>query len=177
MDEQKTFELEVVSVRLVKDNPIYSEKKITCAKDAIAILGDLLSEMDREVVCIINLKMDGTPINCSFASIGAVEHAVAHPRDLLKCAILSNAVGMIMVHNHPSGSLQPSKDDCRITDNMLQLSRLLNINFLDHIIVGGDNREYFSFSEKGRLETPCMTFKEDYKELDFSSKGNKSRGR
>ena len=177
MDEQVPFKLEVVSVRLVKDAAVYSEKKIACPQDAIAVVGDVLSEMDREVVCIINLKRDGTPINCSFASIGAVEHAVAHPRDLLKSAILSNAVGMIMVHNHPSGSLEPSKEDCRITDNMLHLTRLLNINLLDHVIVGGDNREYFSFSEKGRLEMPCIPLRDDYKELDFGKKGCRGRGR
>lgn len=167
MKEKELFKLDVVSVRLVRDAPVYSEKKIECPQDAIAIIGDILCVMDREVICILNIKRDGTPINCSFASVGAVEAAIANPRDLLKCAILSNAAGMIMIHNHPSGNLEPSQADCRVTDNMLQLTKLLNIEFQDHIIVCCDNREYFSFREKDKLEMRPLQFVNNYNELDF----------
>lgn len=173
MKDNEPFKLDVVSVRLVRDAPVYSDKKIECPQDAIAVIGDILCEMDREVICILNMKRDGTPINCSFASVGAVEAAIANPRDLLKCAILSNATGMIMIHNHPSGSLEPSQADCRVTDNMLQLTKLLNIEFQDHIIVGGDNREYFSFREKDKLEMRPLQLANDYDELDFGKNRRK----
>ena len=80
-------------------------------EDAVKLIGQELCEMDREVVCIINLKSDGTPINCTFASMGALDRSVAHPRELLKATILSNASTMIMIHNHPSGNLDPSIED------------------------------------------------------------------
>lgn len=100
------------------------------------------------MVCVINLKSDGTPINCNFASMGAINQAVAEPRELFKSAILSNAAKMILVHNHPSGRLEPSKEDTIMTDRILKLSCLLGIPLDDHVIVGEDNSRYFSFREK-----------------------------
>ena len=70
MQEQEPFKLEVVSVRLVKDAPLFSDHKITTPQDAVKVVGDFLCEMDREVLCIINLKSDGSPINCSIVSMG-----------------------------------------------------------------------------------------------------------
>lgn len=101
-----------------------------------------------QVVCVINLKSDGTPINCNFASMGAINQAIAEPRELFKSSILSNAAKMILVHNHPSGRLEPSKEDTIMTDRILKLSCLLGIPLDDHVIVGEDNSRYFSFREK-----------------------------
>lgn len=161
--------LEVVSIRLVKDAPILSEQKIEKPEDAIAVIGNLLCEMDREIVCVVNLKADGTPINCHFASMGAVNQSIACPRELFKSSILSNAVNMILLHNHPSGSLVPSKGDTVLTDRMIELCGMMEIPLLDHVIVGGDNREYFSFREKGILKTPHAACCTDYREIQFES--------
>lgn len=161
--------LEVVSIRLVKDAPILSEYKIEKPEDAIAVIGNLLCEMDREIVCVVNLKADGTPINCHFASMGAVNQSIACPRELFKSSILSNAANMILLHNHPSGSLAPSKEDTVLTDRMIELCSMMGIPLLDHVIVGGDNREYFSFREKGILKTPHAARRTDYREIQFES--------
>lgn len=170
MEGQKPFQLEVVSVRLVKDAPVLSERKIEKPEDAIAVVGEVLSEMDREVVCVINLKADGTPINCNFVSMGAVNQAMAEPREIFKSAILSNAVSMIMVHNHPSGNLEPSRADTVMTDRILKLSHMAGIPLIDHVIVGGDNTKYFSFKEKNMMQIPDMVLTQDYRYLDFEDK-------
>lgn len=170
METRNPFQLDVVSVRLVKDAPIFSEQKIKKPEDALLVVGGFLSEMDREMVCIINLKKDGTPINCNFASMGAVDRAIAEPRELFKSAILSNASEMIIVHNHPSGNLEPSKSDTMMTDRMLKLSGLVGIPLLDHIIVGGDNTTYFSFKEKEILNMPKISLTENYHYLDFEER-------
>lgn len=93
-------QLEMASIRLVKDAPIMSENEIHNAGDAVKLLGEYLCEMDREVLCIINMKTNGIPINCSICSIGVVDQTIAQPREVLKTAILSNAAGMIIMHNH-----------------------------------------------------------------------------
>lgn len=170
MENQKPFQLEVVSVRLVRDAPVLSDRKIQKPEDAIAVVGEVLSEMDREVVCVINLKADGTPINCNFVSMGAVNQAMAEPREIFKSAILSNAVSMIMVHNHPSGSLEPSVADTIMTDRILKLSHMAGIPLIDHVIVGGDNTKYFSFKEKDMMKIPDVTLTQDYRYLDFEDK-------
>ena len=163
-----TFKLEKVSVRLVKDAPIASKHPIHSPEDAIEVLGEVLSEMDREVLCVINLKTDGTPINCTFASIGALSQTVAHPREMLKASILSNAAQMILLHCHPSGNLQPSVEDSMLTDRMVQICNIVGIPLLDHVIVGGDNSQYFSFKEKQMLPVKRMTLSTDYKDIEFA---------
>ncbi len=90
-------QLEMASIRLVKDAPLMSKEPVTRPEDAIALLGEYLSEMDREIICVINLRSDGCPINCSICSIGAVNQALAHPREILKTAILSNAANIILI--------------------------------------------------------------------------------
>jgi DNA repair protein RadC len=164
------FQLDVVSVRLVKNAPLCSDKKITTPEDAVSLLGELLCEMDREVVCVINLKTDGTPINCNFASMGAISQAIAEPRELFKTAILSNAAKMMLVHNHPSGMLEPSKEDTILTDRMLKLTALLGIPLIDHVIVGGDNSRYFSFKEKEMLTMPQINLTQNYQYLEFENR-------
>lgn len=170
MGKQEPFQLDVVSVRLVRSAPIFSDKKITNPEEAVSLVGELLCEMDREVVCVINLKSDGTPINCNFASMGAIDQAIAEPRELFKSAILSNAANMILLHNHPSGKLEPSKEDTMITDRLLKLSVLLGIPLIDHVIVGGDNSRYFSFKEKEMIDMPKMTLTQNYHYLEFENR-------
>lgn len=169
MQEQEPFKLEVVSVRLVKDTPLFSDHQLTSPKDAVKVVGDFLCEMDREVLCVINLKSDGTPINCNIASIGAVNQTLAEPRELFKASILSNAAQMLMMHNHPSGSLEPSRQDVMMTNRILDLSELIGIRLVDHIIVGNDSNRYFSFSEKKMIEYLVITYRTDYEDLNLGS--------
>lgn len=169
MERESDFTLEVVSVRLVRDAPILSEIKVDTPEDAIRLVGRELCDMDREVICVINLKADNTPINCHFASVGALDYAMVHPRELLKSGILSNASRMILAHNHPSGNLLPSGTDVRMTDRIQQVGGLVGIPLLDHVIVGGDNSMYFSFREKGLVKNPSVEYQSDYRRLDWDS--------
>lgn len=98
--EKNPFKLEVVSVRLVKDSPILSKKNLTKPEEVVAVLGDIMCEFDREVIGVVNLKSDLTPINVHFASVGAINEAMAHPRELLKASILSNAASIMLIHCH-----------------------------------------------------------------------------
>ena len=170
MPKKNPFKLDVVSIRLNKDAPLMSGHPVKSPEDAVKLIGQELCEMDREVVCIINLKSDGTPINCTFASMGALDRSVAHPRELLKATILSNASTMIMIHNHPSGNLDPSIEDSILTDRMIKICDLVGVPLVDHIIVGGDNSDYFSFKEKDRLPASNLRYslKTDYKDNEFS---------
>lgn len=158
--------MDVVTIRLVDDPPILSDKPITSPMDAVELLGERLCKLDREVVCVINLRTDGVPLNCNFISVGSVDESIAHPRELFKSSILSNAKNIIIIHNHPSGQLQPSKWDTMMTDRMLKLGDLLGIPVVDHIIVGGDNRSYFSFMEKKMMDFKHNLYETDYTKLE-----------
>lgn len=167
MGRRNAFKLDVVSVRLVKDIPLYSKVAIEKPEEAVSLIGETLCGMDREIVCVLNLGTDGRPINCNFATMGALNYSAAHPRELLKTSILSNAASMLLIHNHPSQSLSPSKEDVRVTDRMQKLCSLVGIPLMDHIIVGGDNREYFSFREKGVMKNACINYATNPQYLDW----------
>ena len=169
MPKKNPFKLDVVSVRLVKDAPIIAACPLDTPEKVVAVLGEHMSQLDREVVCVVNLKSDLTPINMHFASVGALNEALAHPRELFKASILSNAAHMLLLHCHPSGRLIPSKVDTMMTDRMVKLCELMGIGLLDHIIVGGSNQEYFSFKEKDLMKTVGISLATDYKSLDFVS--------
>lgn len=148
------YELERVSVRLVKDSPVLSDRKIKSPADAIAVLQGVLQELDRELMCIINLKTDGTPINCNFVTSGTINQTIAHPREILKTAILSNAASMIMMHNHLGDNVYPSRDDIEMTGRMVNLSELVGIPLLDHVIVSAVTDRIYSFLEQDTLPGP-----------------------
>ena len=147
MDKNEN-KLTQVAIRLVEQPPLYSDKPIKTPEDAIRIVGKELSQLDREALCLVNLKADGTPINFNIVSIGTLNMSLVHPREILKTAILSNAANMILLHNHPSGSLKPSVDDIQITNRLAGICREIDIPLLDHIIFGPGNEKFFSFLQK-----------------------------
>ena len=87
------------------------------------------------------------PINFTIISMGCLDSSLVHPREVVKASILSNASGVILLHNHPSGTVEPSKDDIISTDRLKNAFNLMGIRVLDHIIVGNDKR-YYSFCKK-----------------------------
>lgn len=167
--KKNEFKVDVVSVRLVKDAPIYSEHPFNSPYEVVGVLGEIMCELDREVVCVINLKSDLTPINVHFASMGALNEAMAHPRELLKTSILSNAASLMIVHCHPSSNLEPSKADVRLTDRMIKVGDLMGIPLIDHVIVGGDNSKYFSLRAREMLKSPDILLQSNYRQFDFES--------
>ena len=161
--------LDVVSVRLVKDQPLMSDTQITTPEDAVKLIGKELCEMDRECVVILCMKTNGIPICCSVCSIGCLNQALIQPREIFKVAILANAASIILIHNHPSSSIHPSKEDTVITDKLINACQLMDIPLLDHIIVGGDNSGYFSFKEKDVLPYGKLRFETDYHNIKFET--------
>ncbi len=154
---ENPFKLDVVSVRLVKDAPMYSDEPLNCPQKVVELLGKELSEMDREVICIINMTTKSVPINCTYASVGVLNSAVTVPRELLKASILSNAAGVIMLHNHPSGDPTPSQEDLKLTARVGVACEYLGIDLLDHIIVGGRTEKYYSFNDNHILQDALIS--------------------
>lgn len=147
-----SYELEVVKIRLVKEPSWYSDTPLQTSKDVGEFLSKEFAEYDREVFCILNLSSDGKVINMNIVSVGTLNYALVSPREVFKSSILSNAAKIIAVHNHPSGNVYPSKEDKLVTQNLREAGELLDIELLDHIIVGGNKGEYYSFYEEGNLK-------------------------
>lgn len=169
INDEAPFQLDVVRVKLVKEVPLFSELPLQNPYDAVAAIGEVLCDMDREVVCVVNLQSDLKPINVTFASMGSLNEAMVHPREMLKASILSNAASIMIIHSHPSGNLLPSKQDTMITDRMNAVCEMVGIQLIDHVIVGGNNREFFSFKEKGLMDNPKITYATDYRNFSFTN--------
>lgn len=170
LSEEDAFQLDTVAVRLVKTRePLTSEEPLTSADAVVRALAKEMSDYDREVVGVINFDSKMRPINVNFVSAGTLNSSIAHPRELMKSAILSNAASMMMIHNHPSQDVTPSKADVEITDKMMKICDVMNIPLLDHIIIGGYGEEYFSFADKKVMPVINTRYKDDYMKLDFPS--------
>ena len=81
---------------------------------------------------------------------GTLDSVTIHPRDVFKIALLSNAASVAIGHNHPSGEPTPSPHDCDVTSRLIAAAAVMAIPVVDHIIVGDDG-QYYSFKEMGRL--------------------------
>lgn len=161
------YELTRVSVKLVKDSPIISKEKINTPKDAVKVLQSILRELDREILCLVNVKTDGAPINCNFVSVGTVNSASFSMKEILKPVILSNAAGVIILHNHLGENVLPSKEDIIATGRISKALKLFEIPLMDHIIVGADNDNIYSFLEREVLPVENLNY---YEFIHFSLK-------
>ena len=143
------YELKQVKVRLklAEAEPLYSTEQITTPNKAAEVMAQALSQMDREYCCVVNLDGANHPINFNVVSIGDVNQAHVPIQNVFKSAILSNASSIMMFHNHPSGSVQASREDIDVTKRLIEAGKIMNIPVLDHIIVGGGTAERFSFKE------------------------------
>ena len=137
----------IVSLKLVKESSVlYETRTIRSPYDAYKLIKNFLIDSDREKFVVACLDTKNQPVNISVVSIGSVNSAIVHPREVFKVAMLSNASKIICFHNHPSGNLKCSKEDENITNRLKECGEILGIELVDHIIVG-DNDKYFSFKE------------------------------
>ena len=159
--------LEQVAIRMVEQPPLYSKEPMNNPDAAIRVMNEFLSQMDRELFCIVNLQADLTPINMNIVSVGSLNEALINPREIFKSAILSNAHSMMLIHNHPSGNLTPSTSDIQTTARMQELGELMGISLVDHIITGRDGN-YYSFRDKGEFPDSRNRFSTRVEDIDLT---------
>ena len=104
-----------------------------------------LAALPHEDFMVIFLNVKNEVINYETIHEGTVDRAVVYPRKIVESALAHHAVGLILVHNHPSGHPEPSAEDKSITNSIAEACRTMDIRILDHIVVGREG--YFSFTE------------------------------
>jgi len=129
--------------RLLEPPP--QRRIIRSAADAAALCASMHT-LDREHFRAILLNTRHEVLGVADVSIGGLASAPVHPREVFKEAIRHSAAGMIVVHNHPSGHPEPSRDDILITEQLRAAGRLMGIEVLDHIIIG--ERAFVSLREQ-----------------------------
>lgn len=145
--------IDIVRVKLDTEKSIYSDENIDSPEKMVSVVGSEIKDLANECVFLANLNTKNQIINMSVISQGLINQSLLHPREIFNKAILSNASGVMLFHNHPSGDITPSKQDKKITEMIAFSGELLGIKLLDHIIVGAGNSEYFSFAKENLIDT------------------------
>ena len=168
MSSRRPYKLDRVAIRMVKEPPLYSTEPLRSPEAAVKVIADMLRQYDREAFCIVNLRNDLSPINMNIVSTGTLNASLAHPREILKSAVLSNASATMLFHNHPSGNLTPSQEDIEITDRINKLFAMAEMPLLDHIIIGNGD-QYYSFKENSVMPIGTQMFARDPADITFQT--------
>jgi len=132
-------------VYLVREGDDNEVIRLNNSTDVYDLVKDELANSDREILLSVMLTVKNQLIGVETVSIGSIYATTMLPRDVFKSAILANAVGIILCHNHPSGELNPSNEDIQMTKVLVDAGKLLGIKVLDHIIVS--NKGYRSLND------------------------------
>lgn len=123
-------------------------ESITCSEDIFNIFGPMLRDKKHEVAYEVLLDNANHIISYREISSGGTSYTIIDAKIVLRDAILASATGVVIIHNHPSGNVSPSEMDKRITESIRSSCKLMDIRFLDHLIIGGNT--YYSFVDNGR---------------------------
>lgn len=124
------------------------EDNFNSARKIVTFMNDIffMNKLDTEHVYMLCMNSKCCPTAIFCISKGTVNMSLASPREVLIKALLANSVNIILIHNHPSGYVEPSKEDYSLTKKFKDAFKLLDIHFIDHIIIAGNN--FFSFAEE-----------------------------
>ena len=106
-------------------------------------------ERDHEHVWVLSLANNNKILNIELVSLGAINETTLQPMQVFRIAIMKGAVRLIMVHNHPDGELEPSEGDKDVTDRMIQVGNIVDVEVLDHLIISPV--AYYSFKDHGLM--------------------------
>lgn len=131
-----------------------ARQKIDSPELVYALVGDEMRALSKESLRVVLLDTKYHLLRLHEVALGSLNESIAHPREIFQPAVLYSAYAFILVHNHPSGDPTPSEADRRLTARLNEIARLMQIQMLDHVIIGSaDNgrQPYFSFREAGLL--------------------------
>ena len=137
----------VYQVKVVREGRPSKMDSIVTPETVFAFFQNRIGNLMQEAVVVLFLDAKNKPIGWRQVSLGPINTALIHPREIFSPAIQMCAAAIILVHNHPSGNLAASPEDKDVTRRMRAAGELLGIELLDHIILSDDG--YFSFRDSG----------------------------
>jgi len=121
---------------------------ISSPADVDGLLRGRIANHDRENFVAVLLNTKNEVIEFPTISVGTLSASLVHPREVFKPAIRASAASVVLAHNHPSGMVDPSRDDREVTKRLVSAAEIIGIEVLDHVILGDG---YFSMKEQGML--------------------------
>ena len=142
-----------IGKRVAKEH--FSAVKVDSPEAVFDLLGQEMGALAQESLRVVLLNTRHHLIKVVEVSLGSLNETVAHPREIVKAAVSHSAFAFIMVHNHPSGDPSPSQADRTLTRKLVEAAELMDLRFLDHVIIGAPSQNgsdaYFSFREMGLM--------------------------
>src|SRR5499433_2556753 len=124
---------------------------LSTPEQVFARYGPLMEDLKKEVFRVAMLDAQNGLLRDVVISEGTLSASLVHPREVFKPAILESAASIILLHNHPSGDPTPSREDVRLTRQLVECSKLLDLRIHDHVIVGRER--YISLAQRGQLSS------------------------
>lgn len=128
---------------------VVAREKISCSRDAFMIFRSTMGDQPYEEFWILILNKANRIVRKCCISEGGISGTVVDPKKIFKIALDNHASSIILGHNHPSGNLQPSEADQKITRKIKDAGNMLDIAVLDHLIIGENG--YYSFADQGEM--------------------------
>jgi DNA repair protein RadC len=135
--------------RLSCSTPAGEIKTIRGPQDVAGLLMNEMRYLDREHFRVLLLNTKNHVLQSCLISVGSLNSSLVHPREVFKFAIKHSAAAIILCHNHPSGSPDPSNEDIDITRRLVEAGKVIGIEVLDHVVIG--DGVYVSLKERGML--------------------------
>jgi len=129
-------------------------KKVRTPADVQRECAELVNQ-EQEAFTVILLNSKNNMISADVVTVGLLDASLVHPREVFRQAIIKNAAAVILVHNHPSGDPAPSAEDIRITKQLVDAGKIIDIKVLDHVVLGrADDRQpgFVSMREQGLID-------------------------
>lgn len=152
MNKTKRVKFSTISENIVHYNVDSPERLYNFWKDIIEKEPD--HENDKESLVVVLLTAKLCPVKWHKVSVGTVSETLAHPREILRPAIVQGSYAFALMHNHPSGDPTPSRADTQLTNRIRECSEMLQVRFIDHVIIGSfvqGRSPYYSYKESGCL--------------------------
>jgi DNA repair protein RadC len=129
-----------------------SKLQVNGAEEVAKVFQDILAledkiEQEKEHYYVMHLNIRSQVMMVELVTVGSVSSSLVHPRETFRRAVIAGSSSIIIAHNHPSGDVEPSDADMKVTRAMFDAGNVLGITMLDHIIFTNEN--YFSFKKNG----------------------------
>lgn len=148
-EERKQENATIKSALVILKKRMRNGKVFNCAESVADYLMLELGEEEREIFRCLFLDSQLHLIADENLFYGSIRSSYVHPREIVKRALALNASAIIVAHNHPSGASKPSDADCKLTKDIRSACELVEINLLDHIVIGCG--EMTSFAQSGQI--------------------------
>ena len=159
MSDTPRYKRSTYEVRVQRLNESAGTIRIDSPENAVSYWNEKVTpapwyDPDKEMLVVLTLNTRLIVTGHTMVSLGTINESIAHPRDIFRASVAMGAFGIVLMHNHPSGDPSPSTADRELTRQLTAGAKLLQIQLLDHVIVGTGmilETQHFSFKQAGLM--------------------------